>query len=172
MISELIAQILDIRIVRLAKEFGVTYSRYADDIAFSTSQKEFPTALAKVDVTNPAIWHLGEKLVDKIVNSGFTINGDKTRMQFRGSRQMVTGLVVNEKVNIRSEYYRRSRAMCDALFRTGEYFKSMLPVVEAGEEQKPEMTSSLNPLDGILSYVYAVTQSEERREIQEQRQKP
>ena len=171
-ISELIAQILDIRLVRLAKEFGVTYSRYADDIAFSTSQKEFPTALAKLDVTNPAIWHLGEKLVDKIVNSGFTINGDKTRMQFRGSRQMVTGLVVNEKVNIRSEYYRRSRAMCDALFRTGEYFKSMLPVVEAGEEQKPEMTSSLNPLEGILSYVYAVTQSEERREIQEQRQKP
>ena len=171
-ISELIAQILDVRLVRLAKEFGVTYSRYADDITFSTSQKDFPEALAKVDATNPAIWHLSEKLVGKIDNSGFTINIEKTRMHFRGSRQMVTGLVVNEKVNIRSEYYRRSRAMCDALFKTGKYYRSMLPVEKAGEEQKPEMTSSLNPLEGILSFVYSVTQSEERRAVQEQRKEP
>ena len=171
-ISELIAQILDVRLVRLAKEFGVTYSRYADDITFSTGQKEFPVAFAKVDEANPTIWHLSERLVGKIVNSGFTINSGKTRMHFRGSRQMVTGLVVNEKVNIRSDYYSRSRAMCDALFKTGEYFKSMLPTEKAGEEQKPEMTSSLNPLEGILSFVYSVTQSEERREIQEQRKEP
>lgn len=118
-ISELIAQILDARLVRLAKEFGVTYSRYADDITFSTSQKDFPSALAKVDANNPAVWHLSEKLVSKITNSGFGINDEKTRMHFRGSRQMVTGLVVNEKVNVRSDYYRRSRAMCDALFQTG-----------------------------------------------------
>lgn len=171
-ISELIAQILDARLVRLAKEFGVTYSRYADDITFSTSQKDFPSALAKVDANNPAVWHLSEKLVSKITNSGFGINDEKTRMHFRGSRQMVTGLVVNEKVNVRSDYYRRSRAMCDALFQTGEYFKSMSSIGATGEEQKPEMTNNLNPLEGILSYVYSVTLSEERREAQEQRQKP
>ena len=67
-ISELIAQILDVRLVRLAKKFGVTYSRYADDITFSTSQKEFPAALAQIDNTDPAIWHLSERLVGKIVN--------------------------------------------------------------------------------------------------------
>jgi RNA-directed DNA polymerase len=171
-ISELITQILDMRLVRLAKEHGLKYSRYADDITFSTSQKEFPAAIAKVDGTNPAIWHLSERLIGKIVNSGFTINADKTRMHFRGSRQLVTGLVVNEKVNIRSEYYRKSRAMCDALFRTGEYFKSKLPAVAKGEELIPEMTSSLNPLEGILSYIYAVTQSEERRGFQNQREEP
>lgn len=93
-------------------------------------------------------------------------------MQFRGSRQMVTGLVVNEKVNIRSDYYRRCRAMCDSLFRTGEYFNSTHPAEVAGEQQKPETISNLNPLEGILSYIYSVTQSEERREIPEQRQKP
>ena len=103
-ISELIAQILDMRLVRLAKKYGVTYTRYADDITFSTSQKNFPTGLATVDSNDPSVWHLSDELVGKIVTSGFVINAAKTRMQFRGSRQMVTGLVINEKVNIRSDY--------------------------------------------------------------------
>ena len=171
-ISELIAQILDMRLVRLAKKFGVTYTRYADDITFSTGQKEFPAGLATQDGANPTIWHLSDELVSKILSSGFAINSDKTRMHFRGSRQMVTGLVVNEKVNIRSDYYRRARAMCDCLFRTGRYFKSMLPPENDGEEPKPELTKNLNPLDGILSYVYTITQWEERRDVQDQRQEP
>lgn len=165
-ISELIAQILDMRLVRLAKKYGVTYTRYADDITFSTSQKEFPSGLAKAESTGSSIWHLSEELTSKITESGFVINNTKTRMSFRGSRQMVTGLVVNEKVNVRSEYYRRARAMCDSLFQKGQYFKN------EGEASEPEFTSNLNPLEGILSHIYTVTQSEERREIQDQRQKP
>ena len=172
MISELIAQILDMRLVRLAKKHRVTYTRYADDITFSTSQKDFPTGLASQDTADPAIWHLSDELKSKITDAGFVINDAKTRTHFRGSRQMVTGLVVNEKVNVRSDYYRRSRAMCDALFRTGQYYNVMLPPEKEGDEPKPKLTKSLNPLEGILSYIYAITQSEERREIQDQRQRP
>lgn len=171
-ISELIAQILDMRLVRLAKKYGVTYTRYADDITFSTSQKDFPTGLATVDANDPAVWHLSDELVGKIVTSGFTINAAKTRMHFRGSRQMVTGLVVNEKVNIRSDYYRRARAMCDMLFQTGQYYKVVIQSDGDDEEPKPDLTRNLNPLQGILGHIYAVTQSEERREVAEQRQKP
>ncbi len=171
-ISELIAQILDMRLVRLAKKFGVTYTRYADDITFSTSQKDFPTGLASVDVNDPAVWHLSDELVDKIVAAGFAINNAKTRMHFRGSRQMVTGLVVNEKVNIRSDYYRRARAMCDMLFQTGQYYKAVIQPHDEDEEPKPDLTSNLNSLQGILGYIYSVSQTEERREISEQRQKP
>jgi len=171
-ISELIAQILDMRLVRLAKKYGVTYTRYADDITFSTSQKDFPIGLATVDPSDPAVWHLSEELVGKIVTSGFTINTAKTRMHFRGSRQMVTGLVVNEKVNIRSDYYRRARAMCDMLFQTGKYYKVVIQPDDEDEEPKPDLTNNLNPLQGILGHIYSVTQTEERREISEQRQKP
>ena len=172
MISELIAQILDMRLVRLAKKYGVTYTRYADDITFSTSQKDFPTGLATVDASAPAVWHLSEELVGKIVTSGFTVNAAKTRMHFRGSRQMVTGLVVNEKVNIRSDYYRRSRAMCDMLFQTGQYYKVVIQPDDDDENPKRDLTSDLNPLQGILGHIYSVTQTEERREISDQRQKP
>lgn len=171
-ISELIAQILDMRLVRLAKKYGVTYTRYADDITFSTSQKKFPVGLAAPDPKDATIWYPSNELISKVVGSGFVINGAKTRMHIRGSRQMVTGLVVNEKVNICSDYYRRSRAMCDQLFQTGVYHNAMLPPENEGDAPKPNLTSNLSPLDGILSFIYAVTQSEERRSIQLQRQEP
>lgn len=158
-ISELIAQILDMRLIRLAKKYGVTYTRYADDITFSTNQKDFPSGLALQDGTDPAIWTLSDELVEKITSSGFVINDDKTRMHVRGSRQMVTGLIVNEKVNVSSKYYRRARTMCHTVFETGQYFHAMIPPENEGKEPEPDLTDSLNPLEGILGFIYAITES-------------
>ena len=45
-ISDLIAHLLDVRLAQLAKLHKCTYSRYADDLTFSTNQKAFPAALA------------------------------------------------------------------------------------------------------------------------------
>ena len=171
-ISELIGQILDLRLLRFAKKHGVRYTRYADDITFSTNQKDFPIALAVQNSADLSVWTLGDDLVHEIERAGFKINADKTRMHCRNSRQMVTGLVVNEKANIRSEYYRKARAMCDSLFQTGSYFRSFTPASQPDEESKPNLTEKLNPLEGILSHIYAVTQSEDRREIKDQRAKP
>ncbi|MBN8914942.1 MAG: retron Ec67 family RNA-directed DNA polymerase/endonuclease [Rhizobiales bacterium] len=165
-ISELIGHVLDMRLVRLAKKYKVTYSRYADDITFSTSQKDFPAGIALPDPANSANWMLSEELLSKISNSGFSVNQSKTRMHFRGSRQSVTGLVVNEKVNIRSEYYRNARSMCFSLFANGVYYKKNA----ATGEREP--TDNPNPLEGMLSHIYYVTQSSEKREIQEQRINP
>lgn len=171
-ISELIGQILDLRLVRLAKRYGVRYSRYADDITFSTNQKEFPTALAVQDTTDASVWMLGAELVQKIEGAGFKINPKKTHMHCRGSRQTVNGLVVNEKANIKSEYYRRARAMCDSLFQTGQYFTSVPEQVDPAEKPKLDLKNNLNPLEGVLSHIYTVTQSEERRSAKDQREKP
>lgn len=119
-ISDLIAHLLDVRLAKMAKKERVTYSRYADDLTFSTNQKTFPPALAVQKEENAELWELGKELVSRITDAGFAVNPDKTRMQSCRSRQLVTSLTVNAKVNIRSEYYRRTRAMCDALFKTGE----------------------------------------------------
>jgi RNA-directed DNA polymerase len=120
-ISDLIAHLLDVRLAQLAKTHKCTYSRYADDLTFSTNQKLFPAALA-FQVGGPGSeWVLGAELVSRIVNTGFAINDNKTRMQCETSRQLVTGLTVNKKVNIRSEYSRAARAMCNSLFTTGKY---------------------------------------------------
>jgi len=133
-VSDLIAHILDVRLVGLAKKYNCTYTRYADDLTFSTGMKSFPTPLA-VQIS-PSDWQLGKPLSDTITSAGFKINPGKTRMQLRGSRQTVTGLTVNQKVNIPADYYRRVRSMCYELFKTGNYFNqggapiTVLPVLE------------------------------------------
>ena len=122
-IADMIAHILDVRLAQLAKRYKVTYSRYADDLTFSTNQREFPVALAHRENKPGSQWELGAKLTSAIERCGFTINPAKTRMQVRASRQMVTGLTVNKKVNIPQDYYRAVRSMCNALFQTGSYHR-------------------------------------------------
>ena len=98
-ISNLVAHVLDMRLVKLANKFGCTYSRYADDLTFSTSKKEFPAEIAKPFGDEPPdahLWVPGEALEDVITRSGFAINSKKTRFMYRTSRQEVTGLTVNK----------------------------------------------------------------------------
>lgn len=154
-IADMIAHILDARLVGLAKRAKVTYSRYADDLSFSTNQKNFPEGLAKPLAAGSGVWVAGEDLVKKVEASGFKLNLAKTRMQFRGSRQMVTGLTVNAKVNVSQRYWRGIRSMCRALYTTGAYH---LPSPRAGTPAgaTPEKITNVNVLAGMLSYVHHV----------------
>ncbi|WP_134727294.1 retron Ec67 family RNA-directed DNA polymerase/endonuclease [Paracoccus luteus] len=152
-ISNLIGNILDSRLLALARDAHCTYTRYADDLTFSTNEKLFPTEVA-VNL-HGAEWQVGVKLKKAIEKTGFSINPTKTRMSFRRSRQTVTGLVVNDKANINQDYYRAARAMCHSLFRTGCYFK---PGDDAANP-----TDNLNPLEGALSHIYFVKSRRDRK---------
>lgn len=159
-IADMLAHLLDVRLAGLARQNRVTYSRYADDLTFSTNQKEFPAALAERDGAADTNWVLGDSLTSTIKSTGFVINGDKTRMQCKAGRQLVTGLTVNAKVNIRPEYYRLARAMCHSLFERGEYY---LPTTIISTKPRtngalptPEAISGLGPIEGILSHIHHV----------------
>ena len=144
-ISDLIAHLLDVRLVQLAKANTCSYSRYADDITFSTNLKTFPVDLAAQSSTVPSQWILGAPLVKAIQRAGFTPNPTKTRMHSKTNRQAVTGLTVNRKVNIQALYYRQLRSMAHALFASGSYFKvGALP------------TTSLNLISGMMTHVFHV----------------
>lgn len=121
-IANMIASTLDSRLVKLAKKYELQYTRYADDITFSTNQNKFPAAIARKKFFTLDEWETGKVLKKTITDSGFKINLKKTRMQLRHSRQEVTGLVVNKKVNINAVYYSRVRAMCHTLFKHGFYY--------------------------------------------------
>lgn len=140
-ITELMTHFLDIRLVKLAARYKCTYTRYADDITISTNQREFPSALAELDGTE---WKLGEELVSRINDAGFEVNDAKTRMQLRGSRQMVTGLTVNEKVNVARAYYKRVRATAHRFLTTGAY------------ELDGEICNSVPRLEGMINHIYHV----------------
>lgn len=174
-IADMIAHLLDVRLAQLAKKHQLTYSRYADDLTFSTSRREFPTSIAAPVVPESPQWVPGAELAKIIEKSGFVINPKKTRMQFRMSRQLVTGLTVNAKVNIRPEYYRLARAMCHTLFETGRYFRPSNVAEqeqEGGEAAKLEPIESLNPLEGILSHIHHVKDAIDERTELDKRKDP
>src|SRR5262249_33907963 len=158
-VSNLIGHLLDSRLARFAKIHKCTYSRYADDITFSTSRRDFPPELAFLVPGAKAEWQLGAELREKIEHSGFKINDKKTRMQLRGSRQVTTGLMVNEKVNIRQEYWRSARQMCRALFTSGVYYRMVPATLLGGSSGDPpvkEEFTTFNVIGGILAHIYQV----------------
>ncbi|MFI4911465.1 MAG: reverse transcriptase domain-containing protein, partial [Sedimentisphaeraceae bacterium JB056] len=91
-ISNLIGHLLDIRIVNLAKKYKCTYSRYVDDLTFSTNKRDFPNSIAIMNSDNS--WDAGGKLIREIEKVGFSLNLQKTSMQFKTSRQIVTGPIL------------------------------------------------------------------------------
>lgn len=109
-LSNLASTSLDKRLMKIAREFNLTYTRYADDITFS-SKETFPVSLVKRDELETGKSIVGYALEKAINDSGFKVNHSKTRLQHRYQRQEVTGLVVNEGVNVNRRFIRKTRAM-------------------------------------------------------------
>lgn len=118
-LSNLISHPLDIALAKLAEDAGATYTRYADDLTFSTNNRTFPSRIAVAGPDHQ--WSIGKELERIVTRNGFTFNEKKTRMQYCDSRQEVTGLTVNRKVNVPAPYRYRVRAMVDSLFKTGAF---------------------------------------------------
>ena len=97
-ITNIICYKLDRRLSGLAKRFGLKYSRYADDITFSSMH----------NVYQPESAFLNE-LHRIISDQNFHIKESKTRLQKDGHRKEVTGLLVNEKVNVQRRYIKQLR---------------------------------------------------------------
>ena len=79
---------MDRRLSALARDLGFTYTRYADDLAFSFRKT--------AERRRPALGILVEKTKDILKSEGFTLNAKKTRVLRRGAAQRVTGLTVND----------------------------------------------------------------------------
>lgn len=119
-LSNLAAATLDRRLTRLARENGVKYARYADDITFSTSRQTLPVPLAEYSAGESGLRvRAGEALERAVTAAGFAINPKKVRLQGPHQRQSVTGLVVNAKPNVERERVRRLRAMLHAWRKFG-----------------------------------------------------
>jgi len=146
-ITNLITHSLDIRLASLAKKYKCTYTRYADDITFSTRKSAFPPELMKEEFDD---YIAGKQLTWEVEHAGFSINENKTRIQYKDSRQGVTGLVVNKKPNVKKEYWRTVRAQCNSLFKSGKFTKIINDKVVDGNIN--ELEGQLNFIDQIDSY--------------------
>ena len=120
-VSNIIARALDGKLTRLARRYHCTYTRYADDITFSTSKRIFPNGLAVMDEPNPVTMSttVGHALQESIHSAGFVVNQAKVRMQIKSVRQEVTGITVNQFPNVRRKFVRQIRAMIHAWRKYG-----------------------------------------------------
>jgi retron-type reverse transcriptase len=95
-LSNIAAARLDKRLHSFARREHCTYSRYADDITFSANRDIF-TAAFKTE------------LYQIIAEENFTPNLKKERLQPRTVRQTVTGITVNNKLNLPPKYLKDIR---------------------------------------------------------------
>jgi len=108
-ITNILTVKLDRRLTGLAKRFGARYSRYADDITFSAAMNIFKKAKNPVLNEKGSYDDFVSELERIIQEYGLEINPAKTRLQYNAFRQEVTGLIVNEKVNVRRRYVKQIR---------------------------------------------------------------
>ncbi|MHA1898166.1 MAG: reverse transcriptase family protein, partial [Promethearchaeota archaeon] len=94
MIANLYASKLDIRLAGLWANHGFRYTRYADDLTFSSYRED-------VDV-GKLIFATYEIIKDEKLEPNYK----KTRVYRSGNRMEVTGIVVNQKLNIKRDWVR------------------------------------------------------------------
>lgn len=170
-ISNLIGNILDVHMTRLAARSGCMYTRYADDLTFSTNKKCFPDSIAKQDKEIHNIWAPGSELLQLVNRCGFSINPRKTRMQYNRSRQEITGLVVNKKVNVRHEYRHNVRAMVHRLTTKGNFLLPEHVKDESNSYSLAMKSGSLNQLHGRLGFIDSIDRYNAEIEINSQSDK-
>lgn len=137
-ISNFVCAQLDIDLIDFAKNNSLTYTRYADDLTFSTD----------AEISKQVLLEL--KLI--IEKNKFKINEKKLRIRTSNRKQSVTGLTVNEKVNIDRKLLKKVRAMIFDLKKNGleyaakRHFENSAMVPDAG-------TYFLNRLRGYVDFI-------------------
>lgn len=109
-ISNFILIEIDKKIQSFCSDFNITYSRYADDLTFSTNEVAFQQTALTTFKTE----------LEKILSiDGFSINPKKIFLRTSKQKQMVCGIKVNEKLNINRSYKKQTRAMLHDFKRKG-----------------------------------------------------
>ncbi len=152
-ITNILCRKLDKRLSGLAKRFGATYTRYADDITFSSAHNVYNDPEFNKELNR--IIEEDQKLV---------INPEKTRLQKSGYRQEATGLIVNDKVNVRRRYVKQIRMWLFYWEKYGyekaeQIFKRDY-MTDKGHVKKGE-PSLVNVLSGKLEYLKMVKGAED-----------
>jgi len=119
-VSNMICAKLDKELQWLAQNHKCDYSRYADDLTFSTSLRTLSPELARLRAypAQPEV-EVGPALRKIIESNGFQVNRDKMRLRRYDRRQEVTGLKVNNFPNVKKRYLSQLRAMLHAWKKWG-----------------------------------------------------
>jgi Reverse transcriptase (RNA-dependent DNA polymerase). len=138
-LSNIICERLDKRMSDLSRSYNVRYTRYADDMTFSSMYNTFKD---NGDFVN--------SIHSIIEEEHFRLNTGKTRLQSDNRRQEVTGLIVNSKVNVYQTYVKYIRVWLHLSEKIG---------LEKAQEifaQKIGKRNIISVLEGKLLYLKMV----------------
>jgi hypothetical protein len=128
---------LDVRLHAAAAKLGATYTRYADDLAFSGDH----TFAVRAQHLLP--------LVDRIAeDEGFVVHLPKTRSMPRSARQRLGGLVVNERPNPTRAEFDRLKAILHNCAKHGP--------ASQNREDRPEFRAHLRGCVAWFEHVHPV----------------
>ena len=132
-ISNIVMKNFDLNLGSWCQKHSVAYSRYCDDLTFSS---DLP------------LYNVYVKAKNMLKENGFELNESKTRFIKNSNCQSVTGLTVNEKVNVSKEYKRALRQDVYYALKFGENCE-----IKYGKAGFYEYLSSLS---GKVNYVLSI----------------
>ncbi len=115
-LSNMICYRLDTELLRIARNARAIYTRYADDITFSSYQPPVPLFEGAI----PSVGRfpsdvLALQLREVFQSNGFTVNPIKSHYADRNSRRIVTGVKINSGLNVDRRYVRHIRALLHSI---------------------------------------------------------
>lgn len=152
-LTNILCKKLDRRLTGLANRFGATYTRYADDITFSSPDNIY---------TDEAFNNELKRIIED--DQKLVINPKKTRLQKAGYRQEATGLIVNDKVNVRRRYVKQIRMWLYLWEKWGYEVaqqKFLNDYIADKGHVKNINTHLINVLDGKLEFLKMVKGAED-----------
>lgn len=154
--TNLILYHFDQKMEGLAKKYHCTYSRYADDLTFSTNEDQFPTAIAKQ--ISDSRWEVNPSIVDFLKVYGLKVHPQKIHMQQPNMKKVVTGVVVNEKLNVNRSYIKQVRAAIYNLKTKKAYKQEICKVLGRPEKhwhwmKREEIIQAFRVLRGQIEHI-------------------
>ncbi len=137
-VSNLVCLGLDKQLIALVKKYNLVYTRYADDLTFSSDILISPEAIADIKKV--------------ITENEFMVNERKFRLQSKFRQQTVTGIKVNQKPNVDRLYIRSIRAILNDIKWKG-LEKSAIKHYKVKEADEKLVNTLLLSLLGRISFV-------------------
>lgn len=138
---------LEEKLMHFANQNNWNYTRYADDLTFSSNE---PFTSAQIDFIKKVL-----------AQEGFEPNEKKFRVRTSNKKQLVTGLVVNEKVNVDRKMLKKTRAMLHDLRFNGSTKAAQNHYKTTHTPKLAERLKFLQKLKGTINFIGQVRGKED-----------
>ncbi len=138
-ISNFVCTQLDAKLKEFSQTNRLQFTRYADDLTFSSD-----TLISHDDILD---------IINLIKKNGFEINKKKLRLKSSNRKQTVTGLTVNEKVNVDRRFLKKARAMLHDLTTNGVETATKRHFNLKGEIGARQRSMFIYRLEGYINFI-------------------